>query len=427
MVSKPARHAIVPASPLDYDVIISGAGLIGAALAVALGRGGLRVLLLEVAGHRPRPPNSADRRTTAVAAASRQWLCDMALWRQAAREGGEIAAIRVSDRQSRMFLDFDPLALIPKDQEQPLPRTLGTIVENHILHEDFSAAIAELPQQITRMTVAEILSVKTDSVEAAPAKINCLTTGAEGTKTVEFTTHLLIATDGKNSPLRQMMGIESLAWDYDQTALVFIVQHQEPHQSIAHERFLGGGPLAFLPLKEPNQSSVVWTESKAVAAELASLNSGELAEELWVRFGSSLGGLQVLEPPKQWPLQFAMARRLVAPRFALAGDSAHLLHPIAGQGANLGWRDTALLARLIIEAKAQGLDIGSTTLLQKYEAQRWPDLISLSVVTNGLNRLFLSNRAEVAWLRSLGLGAVDHLPWLKKPLMLQAMGLGAGQ
>lgn len=413
-------------NPIDCDIIVAGAGLIGAALAVALSGGGLRTVLLEVAGKDFRPPKSHDRRTTAVAAASRQWLEDNGLWRQAAREGGDIAAIRVSDRQSRLFLDFDPQAFTAKSGEPALPHSLGTIVENQTLHQDFAAAVAE-SSLINRMTVTEILNYESALDGGSPARLQCQTPAAEGAKTIEIRCQLLIATDGKNSPLRQLMGIKSLAWDYGQTALVFILQHQQPHQAIAHERFLGGGPLAFLPLNNPYQSSVVWTESTAVAAELASLSLQELAEELWVRFGGSLGRLELLESPKLWPLQFAMARSLVAERFALAGDAAHVLHPIAGQGANLGWRDTALLARLIIEARLQGLDIGATTLLQKYQAQRWHDIVSLSVVTNGLNRLFLNNRLEVEWLRALGLGLVERLPLLKKPMMVQAMGLGPGQ
>jgi 2-octaprenyl-6-methoxyphenol hydroxylase len=233
---------------------------------------------------------------------------------------------------------------------------------------------------------------------------------------------LLIACDGVRSSLRDMAGIKTVRWDYDQSGIVTTVEHERPHNGVAEEHFLPSGPFAVLPLKG-NRSSLVWTERRADADKLVASDDFLFDEELERRFGHKLGSVRAVGPRRAFPLGLTLARAFVAPRFALAGDAAHGIHPISGQGLNLGYKDVAALAETIVEADRLGLDIGSLNVLERYQAWRRFDTLRMGITTDVLNRLFSNDSTPIRVVRDLGLGLVDRLPALKSYFIDQAAGL----
>jgi 2-octaprenyl-6-methoxyphenol hydroxylase len=234
---------------------------------------------------------------------------------------------------------------------------------------------------------------------------------------------LLVAADGVRSKLRDLAGIQTVGWDYGQSGIVVTVGHERPHNGRAEEHFLPAGPFAILPLKG-NRSSLVWTETRANAERILKASPERFQEELESRFGHHLGELTVLDKPRAFPLGLKLARAFVKPRFALAGDAAHGIHPIAGQGLNLGFRDVAALAETIVEAHRLGLDPGSLAVLRRYERWRRFDTFEMGAVTDGLNRLFSNDNPALRIVRDVGLGLVDRLPGLKRMFIREAAGAG---
>jgi len=234
---------------------------------------------------------------------------------------------------------------------------------------------------------------------------------------------LVVGADGRESTVRAAAGIALMAWRYPQTAIVCTVRHERPHRGVAHERFLAAGPFALLPLKDPYRASIVWTESNRQVDAMMALDDAAFSREMTDRFGDSLGALAVEGRRWTWPLGLHHAARYVEARLALVGDAAHGIHPIAGQGLNLGLRDVAALAEVLVDARRLGLDIGSLAVLERYQAWRRTDNVALLVATDGLNRLFTTDLAPVRLARDLGLAAVNRLPPLKKLFMRHAMGL----
>jgi 2-octaprenyl-6-methoxyphenol hydroxylase len=232
---------------------------------------------------------------------------------------------------------------------------------------------------------------------------------------------LIAAADGKDSPLRQAAGIRTVEWRYKQTGIVTTVAHERPHAGIAIEHFLPAGPFAILPMTG-NRSSIVWTENAALAPHLVALPDAEFAVELHARFGDFLGAIEPVGPRWAYPLSLMQAERYIAQRLALVGEAAHVIHPIAGQGLNVGIRDVAALAEAIIDARRLGLDIGDDSVLERYQRWRRLDAVLLTGVTDGLNRLFSNTIAPVKLVRDLGLAAVNRMPPLKRLLMQHAMG-----
>jgi 2-octaprenyl-6-methoxyphenol hydroxylase len=233
---------------------------------------------------------------------------------------------------------------------------------------------------------------------------------------------LLVAADGARSRVRERAGIATHGWSYDQSAIVTTVTHERDHHGRAEEHFLPSGPFAILPLKG-NRSSIVWTERAAEAARIVALDDAAFHDELERRFGLKLGEIAATGPRQAFPLGFAIARSFVADRIALIGDAAHIIHPIAGQGLNMGIRDAAALAETITEAARLGLDPGGADVLEQYQRWRRFDTMTMGVATDGLNRLFSNHSDVLRLVRDMGLGMVDRLPVLKGSFIRQAAGI----
>lgn len=387
----------------DAELIVAGAGLTGLLLALACAGAGLSVALVDREDPEEMQSEAFDGRSSAIAWGSRQVLAALGLWEGIAPEAEPILEIRVADGGSPLFLHYDHREL---GREEPL----GYIVENRVLRRALLARARELRgiRFLARRTVA--------AVEAQPAAaIVHLSDGAS------LRTRLVAAADGQRSRLREAAGIRTIAWRYPQVAITTTVRHERPHGGVAIEHFLPAGPFAILPMTG-SRSSVVWTEEKALAPHLLRLPEAAFAAELRARFGDFLGHVEPVGPRWSYPLALLQAERYCAPRLALLGEAAHLIHPIAGQGLNLGIRDVAALAELVVDARRLGLDIGAESVLRDYQRWRRADAVLLAAVTDGLNRLFSNAVPPVKLARDLGLAAVDRMPPLKRFFMRHAMG-----
>ena len=386
----------------DVDVIIVGSGMIGATLAVALGGAGLRVALIDRINPATMVDVPFDGRASAVAYASYRALDAIGVWRYLAAEAQPILDIRVSEGDSLLFLHYDHREL----GDGPL----GFMLENRHLRRGLFAAISEITN-ITLLAPAEL-----DSLER--------TEGGVIAHLIDGPTisgRLVVAADGRNSPMREAAGIVVQGWSYEQSGIVCTASHERPHRGVAHERFLAAGPFAILPLTG-NRVSLVWTEPSAVADELIELEESAFNAEMRERFGDFLGNVEVVGPRWCYPLSLHNAETYIGQRLALVGDAAHGMHPIAGQGLNLGFRDVAALAEVMIEAARLGLDIGGSNVLSGYETWRRFDSMVLLAVTDGLNRLFSNDIGAVRAARDVGLAAVNQVPPLKRFFMRHARG-----
>jgi 2-octaprenyl-6-methoxyphenol hydroxylase len=296
------------------------------------------------------------------------------------------------------------------------PHPLGYIIENRFIRRALYKHLASLPQ-------VQLLAPESARLQGQDDGAATLALAGGG----RVTARLAVACDGRGSALRAQAEIGVTRWDYAQTAIVTAITHEKPHRGIAHERFLPAGPFAVLPLPEGedgrHQSSIVWTERTELAPAMLALPAAEFADEIMARFGHGLG--RIVADGRRWsyPLGVIMADRTVAHRVVLAGEAAHGIHPIAGQGLNMGLRDVAALAECLADTARLGLDIGSPQALARYERWRRFDNLSLLAVTDVLNRLFSNDLAPVRLVRDLGLGLVDQIAPLKRVFMRHAMGV----
>ena len=385
-----------------FDIAVVGGGMVGLSLAVSLADVGARVAVIERASIQDMAAASFDGRGSAIAAGSQRILDGLGLWAGLEKEAEPILEIRVADGASPLFLHYDHREV----GEGPL----GWIVENAHIRRALADATAR-----PGLTVIENAALASAWFGATSATLEL-----DDGRTVEAA--LAVAADGRHSSLRELGGIDAVRWPYPQTGIVCAVEHEVPHNGIAHEHFLTAGPFAILPMTR-NRSSIVWTERNDVAPGLLALDDAAFAAELSDRFGKFLGDVRV--GPQRWsyPLSVVHARRYVGPRLALAGDAAHAIHPIAGQGFNLGLRDVAVLAEVVVDRLRLGLDPGDAAALSRYEAWRKPDNMMMIAVTDSLNRLFSNDVAPVRLARDAGLAVVNQLPPLKRVLMKHAMGL----
>ena len=392
------------------DIVIAGAGYVGLATAVAI-KSSAPDLAIQVVDAAPPGAFERDTRASAVAAAAARMLDHLGVWDEILPEAQPINEMIVTDSRTSdpvrpVFLTFGGEAA----EGDPFAHMVPNVALNRALRRK----AAELGVRVIDGTGVSSFEVKPGSVEVA------LSSGEN------IQAQLLIAADGVKSKLRDMAGIKIVHVDYEQSGIVVTVAHERPHNGRAEEHFLPAGPFAMLPLIG-NRSSLVWTERTKDAESLIASDDLVFEEELERRFGLKLGDLRVEGPRRAFPLGLTLAREFVKPRFALAGDAAHGIHPIAGQGLNLGFKDAAALAETVVEAARLGLDIGSLTVLERYEQWRRFDTVQMGVTTDVLNRLFSNDNTPLRALRDLGLGIVDRLPGLKDFFIGQASGKGAGQ
>ncbi|HWB48371.1 MAG TPA: UbiH/UbiF/VisC/COQ6 family ubiquinone biosynthesis hydroxylase [Stellaceae bacterium] len=387
----------------DVELLVAGGGLNGMLLAVACAGVGLRVAVVDRQDPAAMVDEKFDGRTTAIAYGSKLVLGGVGLWPLVADDAEPIREIRVADDDAPLFLHYDHRAL---GGDTPL----GYIVENRVLRRALFTHGRNLPS--LAVMAPHRLGAVTAEGDGAVATL------ADGTR---VHARLVAACDGKDSALRQAAGIRTAEWRYQQTGIVTTVAHERPHGGIAIEHFLPAGPFAILPMTG-NRSSIVWTENAALAPHLMALPDAEFAVELATRFGDFLGAVEPIGPRWAYPLSLMQAERYIDRRLALVGEAAHVIHPIAGQGLNVGIRDVAALAEAVIDARRLGLDIGDDSVLERYQRWRRLDAVLLAGVTDGLNRLFSNTIAPVKLVRDLGLAAVNRLPPLKRLLMRHAMG-----
>jgi len=392
----------------SYDVIIAGGGFVGMALALALGGAapkGFRVALVDA---EPPEGSKADARASALSAASKGLLSVLGVWPELADGAQAIATIEITDsaldaRRRPHLLGFD-------DDLKP-GESGAYMIENEDLIRALKSAVLREPAIDMRAP---------DSVTAFAA--TPFSIQAELASGGRLGAKLLIAADGKRSRLRERAGIKCVGWSYPQLGIVTTVAHTKPHHGKAVQHFLPGGPFAMLPLKG-NRTSIVWTEDRTTGEAIMAAGEAAFLAELSKRFGTRLGDIALAGPRQSFPLDFQIARSFVGERLALVGDAAHAVHPLAGQGLNIGLRDVAALTEIVVEGARLGMDVGASALLERYERWRRFDSAFSATVMDGLNRLFSNDNAPLRALRDLGLGIVDNAPWLKRALVREAAGV----
>lgn len=389
--------------PDRVDVAICGGGLVGLTLGVALARHGVETAVIDPAPPADMVSAEFDGRVSSIALGSKRVLDGIGVWASVADEASPILEIRVSDGDAPLFLHYDHAEV----GDEPL----GWMVENRRMRAALLAEAESLAALHHHVPVA--VDQVTPDGEVSRVSLS------DG-RVIEAA--LAVAADGRRSRLREAAGIGTVGWSYHQVGIVCTVRHERPHRNIAHERFLPAGPFAILPMTG-NRSSLVWTEREDLAPEIMALGDDAFLAELESRFGDFMGALEVVGPRWSYPLTLCHAERYTAPRLALIGDAAHGMHPIAGQGFNLGIRDCAALAELVVERCRLGLDVGAPDLLARYQRWRRFDSTMLLTMTDALNRLFSNDVTPVRIARDMGLAAVNQVPPLKRVFMRHAMGV----
>ena len=396
----------------DYDILIVGGGMVGATMAYALSPLPLRIGVIEAVPFKSDSQPSYDDRAIALAYGSARIFEAMGLWPKFADKVSPIKKIHISDRGH-----FGAARI---DSVEEKVDALGYVIENRVV----GAVLAEeLPKldNVELICPATVINVEMNEAEAR------LTIESDGQQR-QLTAKLVIAADGGNSVVRQLLDIPTRSWDYGQAAVIANVTPERHHQGVAYERFTDTGPVAMLPnayaeTDDPNRCSLVWTVRSGDEERVLGLSDEEFLAELQTRFGHRLGKLEKVGRRNAYPLKLVRAKQQVRPRLALIGNAAHTLHPIAGQGFNLGQRDVAVLADVLAAAIVNGEDIGAVDVMQRYADWRHWDHKTVIGFTDGLARLFSNPLAPVALARNISLFTVDVVPPLKRMLSRQTMGL----
>lgn len=393
---------------MDFDSIIVGGGLNGCVLAVALSHIGQKVCLIDAQAKAVRDDPQFDGRAYALALTSKNMLNVLGVWPQIAQYACPMLDIKVSDGRAGQgaapwFLHFDhteieegPMGYMLEDRY--LRQVLLEMIEadQNIVHRDLTSVISE-------QYFPECVQVTTQDGDVIKAR-------------------LVLGCDGRNSQVAKRAGITRKGWSYDQTSLVCAVVHERPHKNTAHQFFMPEGPLAILPLNE-NVSSIVWTQSSQRAAEIIEMSDADYLDCLRPCFGDFLGEISLKGGRYSYPLSLSVVDNFVGDRLALVGDAAHGVHPLAGQGLNLGLRDIAALCEVLAHAQRRGEDIAALDVLKRYQQWRRFDTSGSAVATDGINRLFSNDNSMLRALRDWGLGAVNATPSLRRGLIRQAAGL----
>jgi 2-octaprenyl-6-methoxyphenol hydroxylase len=393
----------------EVDILIAGAAYVGMSCAVAIKTAAphLSVQVVEAA-----PPGvwEKDGRSSAIAAAAVRMLRQLEVWDEIEPEAQVMRDMVVTDSRTNdpvrpVFLTFSG----KRQGDEPFAYMVPNVAMNRALR----AKAAKLGINVTD-------GVAATGIDPQPASMGVTLANGE-----TVSAKLLVAADGVNSRLRTMAGIKVVKFDYGQSGIVVEVEHERPHEGRAEEHFMPGGPFAILPLKG-NRSSLVWTERTAEADRLVASDPLIFETELERRFGHRLGEIRVATKPKAFPLGLTLARDFIKPRLALIGDAAHGIHPISGQGLNLGFRDVAALAETIVDAVRLGQDFGQIDVLERYQAWRRFDTVRTGMTTDVLNRLFSNDVGPIRLIRDVGLGLVDRMPRLKDFFMREASGIVPG-
>ncbi len=407
-MDNPPSPDIVRVMDFDTDIAIVGGGLNGSALALSLSQQGLRVTVIDALPAQPRKDEGFDGRSYAIALTSVRVLEGIGLWDAIADAAQPMFEIKVTDGRagegpSPFFMHFDHAEI----EEGPM----GHMVQDRHLRRALMDAV----------DAAEMVEViNSETVVAQDADTTGITLTLASGKTLRA--RLCVGADGRASGTAKRAGIKRTGWAYGQTALVCAVEHQLPHNGIAHQFFMPPGPLAILPLTG-NRSSIVWSETAANAARIHALPDAEYLDILRPRFGDFLGEISLAGARYTYPLSLSLAHEMIAPRLALVGDSAHGVHPIAGQGLNAGFRDIAALCEVIVDAQRRGEDFGAAVALARYQEWRRFDNATLALATDSFNRLFSNDNGLIRMARDIGMGVVSALPGLRRRFIREAAGL----
>jgi 2-octaprenyl-6-methoxyphenol hydroxylase len=388
------------------SIVICGGAFAGLALALAFRQGLGADIPIIVADPALAVRPSRDPRATAIVAACRRLFEALGVWDQVAADSQAILDMVVTD--SKLEDATRPVFLTFAGNVEP-GEPFAHMVENRRLI-DALVARAE----------AEGIDLRAAAVSTYDSRSDGITVMLADGNAVEAS--LLVAADGARSKLRERAGIATHGWDYDQSGIVVTVGHERDHHGRAEEHFLPAGPFAILPLTG-KRSSLVWTENRTEAARIIALGEAEFHDELEKRFGLHLGEIKALDKPRAFPLGYFVARSFVAERLALVGDAAHVIHPIAGQGLNMGLKDVAALAEVVVDAARLGIDPGQADVLERYQRWRRFDTMAMGLATNSLNFLFSNESTLLRTVRDIGLGLVDRAPPLKSLFIRQAAGL----
>ena len=396
--------AVVPAYMDRADVIIFGGGLVGLALASALDSSGLSAILVDPSDPGERKSAAFDGRTSAVSSSSMRMLETIGVTKHLPAEGCPIRKIQVADGLQPGGLAFEP------DDDEPLG----------IMHENRNLRAALLARAEAGKNSWLLWNSSAQSVDRGPQGVVVLL--KDGRK---LSAPILAAVDGRNSPTREAAGIPIARWKYDHAAIVSTLRHERPHDNIAYEIFFPTGPFALLPMTDDesgHRSAIVWSVPKADAAGWLSLTDQQFAGEAQAAMGGFLGTIKMAAPRSTYPLGFHHAAQITSERLALVGDAAHAIHPIAGQGLNLGFRDAAALTQVLVEGARLGLDLGDKQLLDRYQRWRAIDALSVAFATDSLTRIYGIPGNTASAVRRFGMGLINRISPIRNKLMSEARG-----